>query len=219
MKKRIFILVGIFSCGVAKGQDSTNRGFEFGLTAVAYNGLVSSYFLPEFYTTPRFQLFNGVQMNFNLDRMSFRGHFNYSNDGKRCTHCSGGAFFVRNRQLKFGLQYYLRKKTPDLYSYFDLSATKGKSNGEIATDSLNNPDEPYTFESNTRGLGWDAGFGYKLKVFRNFSVVSEVGVNPIDGRTNGQGTFYNNGGQSLAYYYRYKEVWLGARLILTMKIQ
>jgi hypothetical protein len=218
MRKLIVLLTTLFSCHFAQGQDSIHSGFEIGLTAAAYNGLMSSYFMPEFYTTPGLQIFNGLQMNFNLDRITFRGHFNYSNDGTRCTNCSGGDFFVKNRQLKIGLQYYLRKKMPGLYSFFDISATQSESFGGYSTGGTRGVDEPYTFESDMKGWGWDAGFGYKLKVFRNFSVASEVGINTIDGRTNGEWIIQNHG-TPVSYYYRYKEVWFGARLILLMKIK
>ncbi len=159
MKKLIVILVAVLSCNLAQGQDSTKRGFEFGTTVLAYNRPINSFFLPYFFRESSFKLFNGVQLNFNLNRISIRALYNYSNeyienDGSGCNDCGGGYYFERKKQLKLGVQYSFLKKVKRLYAFGDLTGTTDKELGQMY-DGQGMQGGNYAFENKMQGYGWD----------------------------------------------------------------
>jgi hypothetical protein len=195
MKKQFLILFGVFSFELSLGQEKAVSGFEIGPNFFAF----TPPFLNDagkFYNSS-VTFFNGAQLTYNFEKFSVRSQYRFSsdymvNEFTAQTHPGGTSYhFYKMKQLKIGGQYYFKKKIRKLYSYLDFTGGIHRSQGNGRPGWAGNLGD-YTYKGKMNTIGFDVGFGYKVKMYGNFSVATEMGLNSDFGHYYTETLYYND---------------------------
>jgi hypothetical protein len=222
MKKLIVIVLATTSCGISNGQDTMNRGFEIGPNLVTFSRPFFSY-AGDFYSSS-VAFFNGAQLTYNIGKFALRSQYRFNseyivNDYSGQSPPPGTSYhYYKMKQLKFGGQYYFKKKIRKLYSYLDITGEilRGRGNGHSGWGGTAGD---YSYKSKLNGIGFDIGLGYKIRVYGNFSVAVELGLNTDYGRYRTEKLYYNDHKRIETYARQNLNTSLEGRLVLAVKIK
>jgi hypothetical protein len=169
-----------------RSQDTLRR-MEFGCNIISVSQLRSN-FHPSF--------LNGLFVRYKIKRIAFRGNLGYreyktfTETNKYCADCAYEQSETKEFRFGIGIQRSVIMNKDWLYGFLDVGYRNSFRKGIITGGFAGYNDR---FTSNTNGVDYCFGLGFKIRTFRNLFLSPELGYNLFHYNTDYNSVSMNSG--------------------------